>query len=519
MLKKPFVLFETNQPDGFMKKLLLPFALTFFSIIVFSQNNTTWFGPGCQWKYTYIGLSGPGEEIFEYAGTETVGGQLCAKLHWHGYHEGFPPGPTEFGFHYFFARNDSVFWWQFNQFVLLYDFTRQVGDTISTTPGNFDLAVVDSIGVDTFPSGLISRFQDVRLVDFENFGDTTVLFTRNYERLGGQHLIYWEPPSPLSEIEYFGPCYRDDEYPQEDCDLSYDPDYAGLPFGQATWSEENTIWCSFTGYQYRMGGDTVIWGVGQGKKLYYRPTYLGSYPCPTAFAEMLQEPFQLAGLISEDIPDKKIYFNRLSDDWSLFPVCMNAVDFPTGQTVLLYDFDLEAGSIVDWRPEPNIVLFIDSIQLNDGSWRRTYHFTEDSSYYWIEGIGSNIGLLNSRANLMMTDVSCSLHCFRENNVLKYNTGNAVFCDSILVDAPEPRLDEQVYLYPNPAGGEVFLELPVDALPVRLRLFDPQGKLLKEEEINQIQTRLDVAPWRTAAMLAVHLQSAGGQQAIRMLRVE
>ncbi len=503
-----------------MKKLLPLFLVLLYSAVAPAQNTTTWFVPGCQWKYEYSSLSGPGEEVFDYAGTEMKGGQLCTKLHWHGYHQGFPMGPTDHGFQYFFARNDSVFWWQNDHFGLLYDFTRQAGDTLPVTSGGFNHAVIEATGTDTFPSGLVARFQDIRLVYFGNSGDTTVTFTRNYERLGGQHLLFWQPPSPLTEIEYFPSCYRDDEFPQEDCDLLYDPDYVGFPFGTATWSEESTVWCAFDGYQYKMSGDTVIWGVAQGKKLYCRPAYHGSYPCPTASAEMLNEPFQLIGVINQSTLYKKVNFTRLSDDWSLFPVCLSLFDLPAGQSVPLYDFDLQVGSVVDWRPEPNTVLFIDSIQLNDGSWRRTYHFTQDSSYYWIEGIGSNIGLLNSRANLLLTDVSCAFHCFRENNVLKYNTVNAIFCDSItIVDAPVPPLDEQLYLYPNPTGGEVHLQLPADALPARVRLFDPLGKLLQEEEITEMQTRLTVTPWRGSAMLMVQIRSADGRLAGRILRVE
>lgn len=505
-------------------KNFLPFLLAACCCApLFSQNTTTWFVPGCQWKYQYGSIGGFGEEVFRDAGTEFIGGEICAKLHRTAYHIQFSVGwYQDHGYDYMFARNDSVFWWQ-NGFQLLYDFTLLQGDTFYLPPYlPPGFAVIDSAGTTDW-QGIPLRFQDWRIF-YDNIPpDIPPYSTRVYDRIGAEYLIY---PSagmgyPLSEIQYYLTCYRDDEYPQADCDLSYDPGYVGFPAGTATWSEETTVWCYFDGKQYMIAGDTVIWGVGQGKKVYYRPTYSGSYACPTPSAEMLDEPFRLIGLLDQSLLTKKVGFTRLTTDSEGFPVCLdtgNGNPFPLGETVLLYDFDLEPGDTVAWRSEPNIVLFTDSIQINDGSWRRTVHFKPDSSYYWIEGIGSNLGLLNSRANLNMTDVSCALHCFRQNNVLKYNTVDAAFCDSVIVGISEPPLDALVRLYPNPTTGNVLLEIPTGATPAWLRLFDAQGKLLHTREVTSAQTALDVSPWSGSAVLFLHIQSANRQQAGLLLRV-
>lgn len=489
---------------------------------LFSQNTTTWFVPGCQWRYEFYSQVGPGEEVFEYVGEEMKSGELCTKLHWYGYNDGpLPPGPVDYGFQYFFARNDSVFVWNeaFDEFRLLYDFTRQLGDTVLLNYSLYDKAVIIGTG-NTVIQGIPIRYQDIKLIYSLNNPPLETL-TRVYERLGGQHLLYWDIESPITEIQYSLDCYRDDEYPQADCALTYDPTYAPFPYGTATWSEETTLWCYFNGFQYKIAGDSVIWGVAQGRKVYARPTYTGSYPCPTPHAEVLNEPFELIGLLGQSIPYKKVNFTRLTNNPSLFPICLDPISnpFPFEETVLLYDFDLEVGDTVAWRSEPNIVLFIDSLQLNDGSWRRTFHFKADSSYFWIEGIGSNLGLFNSRANLNLTDVSCALHCFRENNVLKYNTVSAAFCDSVIVGTNEPPLSEFMRLYPNPTSGQVLLELPDDAVPALLRLFDAQGKLLTMKEITAPQTPLEVSPWSASAVLFLQIQSADGRQAGKILRVE
>jgi hypothetical protein len=489
---------------------------------LFSQNTTTWFVPGCQWKYQYESLTGPGELTYTYVGTEMKGGELCTKLHQQGYHQGFPPGPSNGGFHYFFARNDSVFYWENNHFRLLYDFTRQEGDTIHPLTGPYEYGVVEATGNVNFGGEIPVRYQDIRLVNYSILKDTLVTFTRVYERIGGRHLIFWDIESPITEIQYYLSCYRDDDYPQMDCDLTYDFQYVPFPnFGTASWSEETTSWCYFDGYQYKIEGDSVIWGIGQGRKVYARPTYSGIHPCPTSQAQVFNEPFKLIGLLDQSTAYKKVYFTRLAADYSLFPPCLGFSEdpFPFEKTTLLYDFDLEVGDTVQWRPEPNIVLFTDSIQLNDGSWRRTFHFKEDSSYYWAEGIGSNWGLFNSRA-YNFTDMTCILNCFRENNILKYSRVNAAFCDSVLVSTGEaPPLEKLVRLVPNPTSGQVLFELPDDAVPAMLRLFDAQGKLLATREITAPQTWLDVSPWRASAVLFLQIQSADGRQAGKILRVE
>ncbi len=315
---------------------------------------------------------------------------------------------------------------------------------------------------------------------------------------------------------------RDDEYPQSDCGIAFNPDYIAFPSGSATWSEESTIWCGFTGYQYKVDGDTLLPNLGVAQKVYFRRTYTGTYPCPEGSVEILHEPFNLIGVISQSIPDQKVFFTRMTTDITPFPICLDPFGddpFPLGETVLLYDFDLEVGDEVAWRSEPNVVLAIDSLQLNDGTWRRVYHFDTDSFYYWIEGIGSSIGLLNSRANLQITDVSCNLHCFRENNTLLYNLTDAAYCDSVTVDTREPVRSLAVRVYPNPSTGDVRMELPADGLPAMVRMFDSGGRLLETREIDASPAYLNLTPYADAGLLWMQIFSADGRRGEAVLRLE
>lgn len=504
-----------------MKNLLLFLPAVLLCTALHAQNPTTWFPPGATWKYQYESLSGPGQQVLESVGTAVKGGQLCTKLHKFGYHQGWPPGPFDSGFEYVYAKNDSVFRWTGNLFKLLYDFTRQPGDTIVPPNGLYDIGVVDATGQDTVTPGIPVRYQDIRLINYANFGDTFVYPTRVYERIGGEHLLHWDEESPLTEIQYFLVCYRDDEFPQSTCTLSYDPGYVGFPTGPATWSEETSFWCGYSGYQYQTGTDTVIWGVGQGKKVFYRPTYSGTDPCLGGPVTIYHEPFQLIGLLDQNIFYKKVYFTRLTTDDAPFPVCLDLLEddpLPVGQTVILYDFDLHVGDTVSWRPAPNVVLAIDSIQLNDGSWRRRFQFETDQYYTWIEGIGSSLGLFNSYAKPIL-DIGCALHCFRDNGVLKYNIVDAVFCDSVTVGTNEPVAQVPVELYPNPSAGVVRLELPTDAMPVLLRIFDAQGRQLEVQERSTAPVILDVSAWSGADLLFLHVLDRNGRMGRGVLRVE
>ena len=284
------------------------------------------------------------------------------------------------------------------------------------------------------------------------------------------HLIYWDIEAPLTEKQYNLVCYSDDEYPQTDCPLVLDPTYTGFPqFGTAVWSETDGSWCSFRGYQYKVEHDTVIGGVGQGKKVYFRNTYLGMTPCPDGHVEIIHEPFRLLGLLDQSIQHKKVYFTRLTNDPIPFPICVEGDSLPLNAYTLLYDFDLNVGDTVYWKPQPNVVQAIDSIQLDNGTWRRTFVFDTIFPAYWIEGIGSNHGLLGSYANIQITDQNCHLQCFRYNNQVIYSTVDAVFCDSVSVATYEPNeFDKALRLFPNPSSGNVTLEIPADETPALLR---------------------------------------------------
>ncbi len=367
-----------------------------------AQNTTTWFPAGAQWAYSYESLGGPGSEFFWEDGDTMINGLLCTRVR-NLIAPDFPfiNGGSDLFFS--FTRNDSVFYKRavFGDFKLLYDFTRMPGDTLHHLPnGLYAYGIVTGVGQADWQGSIPLRYQDIRLVNPDWDSSYQTYNTRVWERIGGEdHLFDWDVQSPITEIQYSLYCYRDDEYPlASSCLPEPESPYYSLPSGYfyntgatATWSEEKRIWCNFTGYQYYTFGDSVIWGVGQGKKLYYRSVYWGTGPCPDGSLTIETGPWELVGLIDQQ--DKQVYFTRLSDNWEVFPYGLDD-SFPGLETYKnLYDFDLEPGQVLHWKPAPNIVAYVDSIQVEGGSWRQRYFFSDtagsvDASYFWLEGVAA-----------------------------------------------------------------------------------------------------------------------------------
>ncbi|MCB0533624.1 MAG: hypothetical protein H6574_11525 [Lewinellaceae bacterium] len=507
-----------------MKNLYL-FLCCALSTNLFAQN-TQWFPTGSIWQYSYYSLGGFGSEVIEYAGTETVGGETCTKMQVTTLNNFFGTYYYTYKDEFFFSRNDSVFYWDQNYFRLLYDFTRLAGDTIwlSNSPNTY--AVVEATG-DTTWQGIPLQYQDLLLVNTNIGSDTFQTPTRVYERLGGHHLIHWDIESPLTEIYYVLDCYADDEYPNPDCKSPFAPGYKPFPLNFAIWSEADGGFCYFDGFQYMLKGDTSLPGYEYSKKVFYKPNYTGTEPCPDASAEMVNDPPVLLGAISQDLAGKKVYYTSFVSP-NYYYYYPNQLDyfstFQIGETRLLYDFDLEPAQILDWKPEPRLYAYSDSIQLNDGSLRRRLFFIDsetsefDSTYYWLEGIGGSHGLFSSLISLDIVDVWSGFRCFRETNNLLLNAVPVIFCDSVPITSSIPNLpslETQIRLYPNPTAGQVQLELPSDALPVLLTLNDALGRRLKTVELTSPVSMVDLgkieSPW-----LMVQLRSHDGRVAGKML---
>lgn len=168
--------------------------------------------------------------------------------------------------------------------------------------------------------------------------------------------------------------------------------YHPFPDSNATWSENSyyywtmfgtniEVW-NFSGEQFSLKGDTLI---NSKKYSLVQAQYIWSYTTDYDTVVIdFSKPVYLAEIIGGIREDSsKVWFFNFN-----YPLA------PIDSEVVIYDFNLSKGESILY-PYLRTVQEIDSIQLNDGSFRRRIVFLEDGdvSDSWIEGIGSSLGFL------------------------------------------------------------------------------------------------------------------------------
>ena len=125
------------------------------------------------------------------------------------------------------------------------------------------------------------------------------------------------------------------------------------------------------------------------------------------------------------------------------------------EEVLLYDYDLEEGDYFNDDDEhPMVVSAVKTITDFNGVSRKKIEFTfiglEEESEYWIEGVGSSKGFVNS-GNYTPTDDGAIFHllCYHVDDNLIYLNPDYNACDIDEID--ENNNENGFSLYPNPAN--------------------------------------------------------------------
>jgi hypothetical protein len=196
-----------------MKNRLL-YLLFFFSLQNLSAQQVQWFAPGASWEYFYLTNGSTGYSSMYIDSTIVIGGENCFKLSGYDNGQNFITNEIlneEILPIYAFSRNDSVMIWSFDHFEVLYDFTRQVGDTIPLILF-YDYAVLEETGDTLLWNGINTRYQ--KWIKYNvNFSETSYVF----EGLGGESFNYWKFISPGAELASKITCYRDDVHPNPSC--------------------------------------------------------------------------------------------------------------------------------------------------------------------------------------------------------------------------------------------------------------------------------------------------------------
>ncbi len=250
---------------------------------------------------------------------------------------------------------------------------------------------------------------------------------------------------------------------------TFSQDYYPLIEEEKTWNVMTVVpsgdWPPFdTTYytvNYFVTGDSTL------NNIEYKKIYTSDEEMPTYWT--------LNGLIRED-STKKVWYKS------------NAYDYE----VLLYDFSLAPGDSLKLGFDTTFYYLVDSIttEIIDGSQRDKYWISQDDYYWhetWIEGIGSNKGIING---VMATAVGgwTWLLCMSEDGELIYMNPNYESCYLITginkIDKPI------IQIYPNPAKKLLRIENITNIEIESISITNINGQIIKQFDSRKNQ--LDIS---------------------------
>ncbi len=239
-----------------------------------------------------------------------------------------------------------------------------------------------------------------------------------------------------------------------DSNYLFSQSYVPFPSDNAIWRIEDIDYIATPCYSHRtyyihMIGDTVINNI-QYKKLYEKTTHL-----TCTYVNYGRSYF---GAIRQDTLLKKVFYHN----------------FLNGTESVLYDFDLQLSDtlpngIINQETTPQIIDVIDSIQLLDGSYRKTYHVSPGrwcGSNLLIEGIGSSWGLLTAmycgigvftNTSCFFVDSTLLLEIFPTSNMCLLPTSNEL----------NPFYEFDTNIFPNPCNEYVEITSSKNIIKVNL----------------------------------------------------
>lgn len=250
---------------------------------------------------------------------------------------------------------------------------------------------------------------------------------------------------------------------------SFSQQYHNLIEENRSWSVLNVVpiqWgppmdTSFNTTNYLISGDTVLNNINY-KKLYFTD-------------EKVPASYNLKGFIRED-STKKIWYKSTVDS----------------NEVLLYDFSVAAGDSLKLGYDTNMYYTVDSIgfEILNNTTRKKYYLSHD--YYnwkdiWIEGIGSNKGIIQSASAGNVGGWSRFL-CMQENGNLAYMNPNYNSCYLKTNLNEIEKADFKIY--PNPAKGKLIIKSVYSADIESVTLTNINGQIIKEFYYNK--TKIDVS---------------------------
>jgi hypothetical protein len=234
-------------------------------------------------------------------------------------------------------------------------------------------------------------------------------------------------------------------------------------FAESQWDEHH--WRT----EFYMNGDTSI-GSYLYHKIYEKITeeYVLNGLCWPFIAPVNTMYF---GATRQDIPNKKIY---------LF-------DGSNPNDTLLYDFNLSLGDTLpysyDHMDTAITVILVDSIFDGDNYRKRFYLSSSTSldSVFLIEGIGASRGLFGNIDPPF--EGQSVLHCFQQNDSIKYRDNCPSGCDLITVVNNISEKNISITISPNPAHDNFTITLNREIHNGELKIYDVAGRMVMEEKLH------------------------------------
>jgi len=227
-----------------------------------------------------------------------------------------------------------------------------------------------------------------------------------------------------------------------------------------------------------MVGDTIVNNLAY-KKLYYEVVSYaqdlgwGCFTCGFWSSGFFWQQY-LFGFIRED-STKKVFI--IANPTVMPPIVCSSTDFSTEK--ILYDFNLNVGDTVPWKPSNNLVTAIDSVQAPNGEFLRTTRFVYTSDY-WTEGLGSNLGLFGSYMDIPF-ECGCATECAQASDLLP---PNSLPCD-FPVGITKLQAKSKLQLSPNPFSDFISLTSPFQSSSL-LSVMNSQGQIILKKRLQPFE---------------------------------
>jgi hypothetical protein len=264
-------------------------------------------------------------------------------------------------------------------------------------------------------------------------------------------------------------------------------DYKPLVVEGNSWSTVGWSWGNAWTDYYFIEGDTSINSVGY-KKVYKTPDSL------------LQSDLTYWGGMREDTISREVYYySNWAGEKRIYKFSLEVND-----TISVWS--LECGPYIAMvEAKDSIVDLFGNVRerMKVGYYGAGWVYDE----YWIEGIGSTLGLLSAGNFMCIADLNFELLCYRHNDDLYYMNPLYDTCYITMVSIAEREpYNSLIKISPNPLVSQSKVHIPEYVKVQRIYITDSFGRLIKELDVNELTIVKDHFP---AGIYILSLKTAGG----------